>query len=86
MENMPVSPEQTLEAPEKDPSENIVFKRNHFYAIMVVLLHASETRELRIHETQFLRFEAEYRIESKFDHETRERVLRLLTLKDETVN
>jgi hypothetical protein len=61
-------------------------ERRELYAIMVVLLHASETRELRIHETQFLRFEAEYRIESKFDHETRERVLRLLTLKDETVN
>jgi protein-disulfide isomerase len=40
MENMPVSPEQTLGAPEKDPSEIVVFKRNHFYAIMVVFSFA----------------------------------------------
>jgi protein-disulfide isomerase len=40
MENMPISPEQTVDAPEKNPSETVVFKRSHFYAIMVVFSFA----------------------------------------------
>jgi protein-disulfide isomerase len=40
MENKSVSPEQTPEATQKAPSETVVFKRSHFYAIMVVFSFA----------------------------------------------
>jgi protein-disulfide isomerase len=40
MENMPVSSDQTLDAPEKKPNDTVVFKRSHFYAIMVVFSFA----------------------------------------------
>ena len=36
MENLPVSPEQPIGYPEKSTDETVVFKRSHFYAIMVV--------------------------------------------------
>jgi protein-disulfide isomerase len=40
MENMPISPEQPVDIPEKDPGETVVFKRSHFYAVMVVFSFA----------------------------------------------
>lgn len=61
-------------------------ERKELYSVMVVLLHQGREQgieELRIHKTQFLRFEAEYRIESLFDEATQERVLRLRTLGEE---
>jgi len=53
------------------------------YKVMLVILHAQPERELRIHETQFLRFKEEYRIDRTFDEETKEVVLKLKTLTDE---
>ena len=50
---------------------------------MICILHAQPGRELRIHETQFLRFKHEYRIDRTFDKDKREVVLRLLTVHDE---
>lgn len=40
MENMAVSPEQTSSAEEIDADNTVVFKRSHFYAIMVVFAFA----------------------------------------------
>jgi hypothetical protein len=48
----------------------------------LVIVHASEGKELRIHKSQFLRFKDEYRIDSRFDEETEEMVFSLKTLKD----
>ena len=36
MENLSVSPEQPVEPPEEKTDDTVVFKRSHFYAIMVV--------------------------------------------------
>jgi hypothetical protein len=49
----------------------------------LVIVHASEGQELRIHKSQFLRFKHEYRIDSRFDGETNEMVFSLKTLKDD---
>jgi len=40
MENMDVSTEQIVSAPEEDVDNTVVFKRSHFYAIMVVFSFA----------------------------------------------
>jgi hypothetical protein len=40
MENTPISPEQSIAAPERDTDDSVVFKRSHFYAIMVVFSFA----------------------------------------------
>ena len=40
MENMDVSREQTVGVPEKEADSTLVFKRSHFYAIMVVFSFA----------------------------------------------
>lgn len=40
MENESIPPEQTVDAPEKGPNDTVVFKRSHFYAIMVVFSFA----------------------------------------------
>jgi len=37
MENTPIPSEQPIESPEKRADDTVVFKRSHFYAIMVVL-------------------------------------------------
>ena len=37
MENTPIPTEQPFEAPEKKSDDTIVFKRSHFYAVLVVL-------------------------------------------------
>jgi len=37
MENMPLPSEQSVDAPEKNTDDTIVFKRSHFYAVLVVL-------------------------------------------------
>lgn len=52
------------------------------WKVMIVILHAQPANTLRIHETQFLRFKEEYRLDRTFDNETKEVVLRLLTLRD----
>jgi hypothetical protein len=36
MENMPVPTEQPVDAPEKSTDDTVVFKRSHFYAVMVI--------------------------------------------------
>jgi hypothetical protein len=40
MENLPVSPEQPIGAPEKNTDDTVVFKRSHFYSVMVVFAFA----------------------------------------------
>lgn len=54
-------------------------KRDHLdlWKVMVVLLHALEGHEMRIHKSQFLRFDEEYRILRTFDEETSEVVMTL---------
>lgn len=52
------------------------------YAVMLTILDACDEKELRVHESQFQRFKEEYRIDQRFDEETKEVVLKLLTLKD----
>ncbi len=58
-------------------------QNDDLYTVMLVILHAQPDQELRIHETQFLRFKEEYRIERTCDRETKEVVLKLKTLGDE---
>jgi lipopolysaccharide biosynthesis glycosyltransferase len=53
------------------------------YKAMIVLLSWDKDHELRVHETQFLRFKEEYRIDSWFDNTTKEMVFKLLTVHDE---
>jgi len=53
------------------------------YKIMLVILHAQPSRELRIHDSQFLRFKEEYRIDRMYDKEKSEVVIRLLTVHDD---
>jgi protein-disulfide isomerase len=40
MENTAIPPEQTVSAPEKEADNTVVFKRSHFYAVMVVFAFA----------------------------------------------
>jgi hypothetical protein len=49
----------------------------------LTIIHVYPDHECRIHESQFLRFKDEYRIEAKFDEETREMVYRLKTLTED---
>lgn len=56
---------------------------DELWKVMIVLLHTWPGEEMRIHETQFLRFEEEYRIDRTFDKDTKEVVLRLLTVGDD---
>lgn len=56
------------------------------WKVMIVILHAQPDNVLRIHESQFLRFKHEYRIDKTWDDETKEVVLRLLTLHDNVTN
>lgn len=58
-------------------------QNDDLYKVMLVILAHEANGELRIHETQFLRFKEEYRIDRTFDEETKEVVLRLKTLTDE---
>ena len=53
------------------------------FKTMIVLLDASETKELRIHASQFKRFNEEYRLERAWDEETEEVVFRLKTISDD---
>jgi tRNA-dihydrouridine synthase len=52
------------------------------YKPFITIIHAYPDHVCRIHESQFLRFKDEYRIESRFDEETREMVYTLKTLTD----
>ncbi len=56
---------------------------DELWKVMIVILHAYPDHEMRIHESQFLRFKDEYRIDRKWDAKTKEVVLRLLTLHDD---
>ena len=56
---------------------------DELWKVVIVMLHAHPRHELRIHESQFLRFKHEYRIDRTFDKETKEVVLRLLTVHDD---
>ena len=53
------------------------------WKVVIVILHAQPENTLRIHESQFLRFKHEYRIDKQLDVATKEVVLKLLTLHDE---
>jgi hypothetical protein len=52
------------------------------YRAFLTILAVAEDQELRINQSQFLRFKEEYRVESFFDGFTQEMVFRLRTLKD----
>ncbi len=56
---------------------------DELWKVWIVLLHAQPGNVLRIHESQFLSFNEEYRVDRTFDKEKREVVLRLLTVHDE---
>lgn len=58
-------------------------QHDHLWRIMLVILNVQPGKELRIHESQFLRFKEEYRIDRTFDKETDEVVVRLMTVFDE---
>ena len=57
-------------------------KKQHddLWKVMIVLLDVQPGKELRIHESQFKRFKEEYRIDRTWDEETKEIVMRLLTV------
>lgn len=80
----------TLEAIATMRVENKVLGKNFaqlraaydsLYVVMITLLDAQPDKELRIHQSQFLRFKREYRIDQKVEGE--EVVLRLLTITDD---
>ena len=58
-------------------------QHEEIWKVMLVILDVQPDRELRIHESQFLRFKEEYRIDRTWDKETKEIVMRLLTVFDE---
>jgi hypothetical protein len=53
------------------------------WKVMIVILHAQPGNTLRIHESQFLRFKSEYRIDKRYDEDLHEVVLKLLTVHDD---
>ncbi len=55
---------------------------DELWKVLIVILHAQPDNTLRIHNSQFLRFKHEYRIDRSFDEERQEVVLRLLTVHD----
>ena len=61
---------------------------DQLYRILVVILDSlqEDDKELRIHKTQFLRFNEEYRIDRSFDQKTDEMVFKLLALRDPLPN
>lgn len=62
-----------------------VMRKNYdeLYKVMVVVLDVAYDKELRVHNSQFMRFKEEYRIDRSYDEKTDEVVLRLKTLRDE---
>ena len=55
-------------------------KYDDLWRVITVILDLCTGKELRIHQSQFLRFKEEYRISNEFDEDTKEVVLKLLTL------
>lgn len=55
---------------------------DELWKIIITLLDFMPEKEMRIHESQFLRFKEEYRMEKDFDKETGEVVLKLRTFVD----
>ena len=53
------------------------------WKIIITIVAASPEKELRIHNSQFLRFKEEYRLDRTFDEEKEEVVIKLKTLTDE---
>ena len=58
-------------------------KYDDLWKVIVVILDLMPRREMRIHQSQFLRFKEEYRISNEFDEGTQEMVLKLLTLTED---
>lgn len=58
-------------------------QHEHLWKVMVVILDVQPMKELRVHESQFLRFKEEYRIDRSWDEDAKEMVFRLLTVFDE---
>lgn len=55
---------------------------DELWKILLVVIHSCPSKELRIHQSQFLRFKEEYRLDRSWDEETGEMVVRLLTITD----
>lgn len=56
------------------------------WKVMIVVLDVQPEKTLRVHESQFLRFREEYRVDRTYDVEKHEVVLRLMTVFDEPVS
>ena len=55
---------------------------DNLFKVMLVILDAHPDKEMRIHTSQFMRLNEEWRIDTFEDKATQEVVLRLRTLKD----
>ena len=60
-------------------------QHDDLWKVIVVILDNQPKKELRVHESQFKRFKEEYRIDRTWDDESKEIVMRLLTVFDEPV-
>lgn len=58
-------------------------QHGHLWKVMLVILDVQPGKELRVHESQFLRFKEEYRIDRSWDKKSKEVVLKLLTVLDD---
>ena len=69
----------------KAQNKSLINQHGDLYKILVVLLQYYQElgqEDLRIHESQFLRFSDEYRIDRTFDKERKEVVLKLVHIRD----
>lgn len=64
--------------------ENDQLKGDHadLWKIMITILHACPGKEMRIHNTQFLRYDEAYRMVRTYDNKTEEVVLSLVVKDD----
>lgn len=58
---------------------------DQLWKVVIVILDTQPEKTLRIHDSQFLRFKEEYRIDRTHDEKTHEVVLRLLTVFDKPI-
>ena len=58
-------------------------QHDHLWKVVIVILDVQPSKELRIHDSQFLRFKEEYRIDRTYDEGAKEVVLKLLTVFDD---
>lgn len=55
------------------------------WKVLIVILHAQPSNTLQIHDSQFLRFNQEYRIDKTYDETDHCIVLKLRTIHDDSV-